>query len=185
VKRTLGYMGSSVLVCGAVFDGVSGELGGRTEILVDDGTIVEVGTRVSRPEAAEVIDLSDRTVSPGFIDTHVHLTMDAADLARQTLDSQATKALTGLGLARRYLDRGFTTVRDLGAMDPGFPTVDLREAIAAGVVAGPRLVVAGHVISSTADQAPGVHVGGHLQHGRGRSRVLRGDGERGARRHTR
>ena len=117
---------------GAVFDGVSRELSGPTEILVRGGLIVEMGPSVDRPKGTEVIDLSERTVSPGFIDTHVHLTMDAANLARQ------------------YLDYGFTTVRDLGSMDPGFPTVDLREAIAAGLVDGPRLLVAGHVISSTA-----------------------------------
>ncbi|HET8602040.1 MAG TPA: amidohydrolase family protein [Segeticoccus sp.] len=143
-------MDATVLVCGAVFDGSSSELGGRTELLVRDGRIAEMGSSVTRPEGAELIDLSERTVSPGFIDTHVHLTMDASHLARQTLGSSATKALTGLGLAREYLDYGFTTLRDLGSMDPDFPTVDLRDALAAGVVDGPRLVVAGHVISSTA-----------------------------------
>ncbi|HET8529189.1 MAG TPA: amidohydrolase family protein [Gaiellaceae bacterium] len=143
-------MSASVLVCGAVFDGVSDGLGGATEILVRDGRIAEIGASVRRPEGAEVIDLSERTVGPGFIDTHVHLTMDASDLARQTLESTATKALKGLGLAQEYLRYGFTTLRDLGSMDPEFPTVDLRDALAAGVVPGPRLVVAGHIISASA-----------------------------------
>ncbi|KAE8764758.1 metal-dependent hydrolase family protein [Georgenia thermotolerans] len=142
-------MSASVLVCGAVFDGVSADLGGRTEIAVRDGVISEIGPSVGRPDGAEVIDLSERTVSPGFIDTHVHLTMDAANLAQQTLASTATKVLSGLGLAREYLRYGFTTLRDLGTMDPEFPTVDLRDALAAGVVEGPRLVVAGHVLSAT------------------------------------
>ena len=146
----MGLMGAAVLVCDGVFDGVSEDLGGRAEILVEDGLIVEVGPSVSRPEGADVLDLTGHTVSPGFIDTHVHLTMDTATLAGQTLASTATKALTGLGLARDYLDYGFTTLRDLGTMDPEFPTVDLRNALAAGVVQGPRLVVAGHVLSSTA-----------------------------------
>lgn len=139
-----------MLVCGSVFDGVSDGLGGATEILVRDGRIAEIGASVRRPEGAEVIDLSERTVGPGFIDTHVHLTMDASDLARQTLESTATKALKGLGLAQEYLRYGFTTLRDLGSMDPEFPTVDLRDALAAGVVPGPRLVVAGHIISASA-----------------------------------
>jgi imidazolonepropionase-like amidohydrolase len=143
-------VGTSVLVCGAVFDGVSSELGGRAEILVRDGVIVEMGRSVSHPDGASLIDLSELTVSPGFIDTHVHLTMDASHLYQQTLGSGATKALTGLGLAREYLRYGFTTLRDLGTMDPGFPTVALRDAIDAGVVEGPRVVVAGHVISATA-----------------------------------
>lgn len=138
-----------MLVCGAMFDGVSEELGGRTEILVRNGTIAQVGPTVDRPDDVEMIDLSERTVSPGFIDTHVHLTMDASDLAAQTLQSSAAKALKGLSLAHEYLSYGFTTLRDLGSMDPEFPTVDLRNAINAGLVQGPRLIVAAHIISSS------------------------------------
>jgi imidazolonepropionase-like amidohydrolase len=141
---------ASVLVCGSVFDGVSEQLGGQTEMLVRDGLISEIGHSVHRPDGAEVIDLSERTVSPGFIDTHVHLMMDAANLAQQTLDSSATKALKGLSLAREYLSYGFTTLRDLGSMDPEFPTVDLRNALDAGRVLGPRLIVAAHIISASA-----------------------------------
>lgn len=119
---------ASVLVCGAVFDGVSEQLGERAEILVRDGVISEIGRSVARPDDAQVIDLSERTVAPGFIDTHVHLTMDASDLAQQTLQSSAAKALKALSLAREYMAYGFTTLRDLGSMDPEFPTVDLRNA---------------------------------------------------------
>jgi imidazolonepropionase-like amidohydrolase len=141
---------STQLLIGAqLFDGVSDTLRGPVQVLVRDGVIAEIDRSVAHPAEAEVVDLSDRTLTPGFIDTHVHLTMDAADLARQTLQSTATKALTGLSLAREYLGYGFTTLRDLGTMDPQFPTVDLRDALVAGVVSGPRLVVAGHVISST------------------------------------
>ena len=141
---------ASVLVCGAVFDGVADEPGGPAEILVREGRIAEIGRSVQRPDGAEVFDLSERTVTPGFIDTHVHLTMDASDLARQTLESSAAKALKALGIAREYLRYGFTTLRDLGTMDPEFPTVDLRNALDAGVVHGPRLIVAGHIISASA-----------------------------------
>ncbi len=137
-------------MCGAVFDGISEELRGRTEILVREGLIAEIGDSVDRSDGAEVIDLSERTISPGFIDTHVHLTMDASNLAQQTLESSATKALKGLSLAREYLSYGFTTLRDLGSMDPEFPTVDLRNAIDAGLVQGPRLIVAAHIISASA-----------------------------------
>jgi imidazolonepropionase-like amidohydrolase len=146
----IGVMSDYVLVCGQVFDGVSDELSGPKEIAVRDGEITEIGSSVVRSDGDVVIDLADRTVSPGFIDTHVHLTMDASRLSAQTLSSTATKALTGLSLAQDYLRYGFTTLRDLGTMDPEFPTVDLRNALADGVVPGPRLVVAGHVLSSTA-----------------------------------
>ncbi len=88
------------------------------------------------------MDLSERTVMPGSIDTHVHLTIDASDLTQQTLQSSAAKALKGLNLAQECMSYGFTTLRDLGSMDPQFPTVDLRNALKAGLVNGPRLVVA-------------------------------------------
>ena len=85
-------MSMLVLVCGNVFDGLSAALSGPAEILVEGNRITKVERSVGRPPGAQVIDLSERTVSPGFIDTHVHLTMDAASLARQTLQSSAAKA---------------------------------------------------------------------------------------------
>jgi len=141
---------ATILVCGSVFDGSSEELTGPTEISVEGNRIASIGRSVKRPRGAQVIDLSDRTVSPGFIDTHVHLTMDAAQLARQTLESSASKALKGLNLAREYMRYGFTTLRDLGSADPEWPTIDLRNAINAGQVEGPRLVVAAHILSASA-----------------------------------
>lgn len=143
-------MNAIVLVCGKMFDGVSERLTGPVEILVEGNRIASVGRSVHRPSGARVIDLSDRTVSPGFIDTHVHLTMDASNMARQTLESSASKALKGLSLAREYMSYGFTTLRDLGSADPDWPTVDLRNAIDAGFVEGPRLIVAAHILSASA-----------------------------------
>ncbi|RCS31686.1 amidohydrolase family protein [Rhodanobacter denitrificans] len=142
-------MGTCVLLCGRMFDGLADRLTGPVEILVEDDRIAEIGPTVRRPPDAQTIDLSERTVSPGFIDSHVHLTMDAADLAQQTLTSSATKALKGLNIAREYMRYGFTTLRDMGCVDPDFPTVDLRNALAAGLVEGPRLIVAAHIISSS------------------------------------
>lgn len=143
-------MTAVVLICGKVFDGVSDALTGPTEILVEGNRITEMERSVSQPHGAQMIDLSDRTVSPGFIDTHVHLTMDAANIAQQTLESSAAKALKGLSLARQYMSYGFTTLRDLGSVDPEWPTVDLRNALDSGLVEGPRLVVAAHIISASA-----------------------------------
>ena len=143
-------MSAIVLLCGNLFDGVSETLSGPMEILVQGNRITSVARSVERPPSAQVIDLSDRTVSPGFIDTHVHLTMDAANLARQTLESSASKALKGLSLARLYMSYGFTTLRDLGSADPDWPTIDLRNAINAGIVQGPRIFVAAHIISASA-----------------------------------
>lgn len=140
----------SVLLCGNVFDGLSDGLTGPAEILIEGNRISRIDRSVGRPPRARIIDLSDRTVSPGFIDTHVHLTMDAANLPAQTLESSAAKALKGLSIARRYMSYGFTTLRDLGSVDPEWPTVDLRDALDAGLVQGPRLIVAAHIISASA-----------------------------------
>jgi len=133
-----------------MFDGSSEELSGPAEILIEGNRIASIGRSVNRPPGAQLIDLSDRTIAPGFIDTHVHLTMDAANLAQQTLQSSASKALKGLSLAREYMSYGFTTLRDLGTADPEWPTVDLRNAINAGLVKGPRLIVAAHILSASA-----------------------------------
>lgn len=143
-------MNATVLVCGRVFDGSAEELTGPAEILVEGNRIARIERSIDRTPGIRVIDLSDRTVSPGFIDTHVHLTMNASNLARQTLDSSAAKALKGLSLAREYMNYGFTTLRDLGTADPEWPTVDLRNAINAGIVEGPRLIVAAHILSASA-----------------------------------
>ena len=89
-------MSAIVVVCGRMFDGSSEELTGPAEIVVEGNRIASIGRSVNRHPGARVIDLSDRTVSPGFIDTHVHLTMDAANLAQQTLESSAAKVLKGL-----------------------------------------------------------------------------------------
>ncbi len=118
---TLGDPGT-VIICGDHFDGRADALGGPTEILVKDGRIAQLAPAVSRPPGAPVIDLGGHTVTPGFIDCHVHLTMDAAHLSTQLLDSTATKALVGPRLADDYLDQGFTTLRDLGSADPAQAT---------------------------------------------------------------
>ena len=76
--------------------------------------------------------------------------MDAANLALQTLQSSAAKALNGLSLAREYMNYGVTTLRDLGSVDQEWPTIDLRNALTTGLVEGPRLFVAAHIISASA-----------------------------------
>jgi imidazolonepropionase-like amidohydrolase len=143
-------MPKTVVTCGSLFDGCSDGLLGPAEILIVDGVIEELSGSVGRPSGAEVIDLSDRTVSPGFIDTHVHLCVDGLNLARQTLQCSPAKALAGLHYAQQYMRYGFTTLRDMGTLDPEWPTVDLRNAIDSGLVRGPRLIVAAHMISATA-----------------------------------
>ena len=91
-------MSAVVLLCGNVFNGLSDA--GPAVILVEGNRISRIERSVGRPPGAWVIDLSERTVSPGFIDTDVHLTMDAANPVLQARQSCAAKALNSLSLAR-------------------------------------------------------------------------------------
>jgi imidazolonepropionase-like amidohydrolase len=142
-------MSKTVLVCARLFDGLSDTLSGPTEILIENGVIADIAQAVGHPASATVIDLGDRTVMPGFIDTHVHLCLDGLNLHQQVLQCSATKALAGLHLAQQYMRYGFTTLRDMGTLDPDWPTINLRDAIDNGLVHGPRLIVAAHMISAT------------------------------------
>ena len=92
----------TVLICGNHFDGRLDALSGPAEILVRDGMICEVATTVTRAPGARILDLGARTATPGFIDCHVHLTLNAATLYAQSMDSSATTALTALRLAQSH-----------------------------------------------------------------------------------
>ena len=128
-------------------------------VVISAGKIQSVGG--AAPAAAKVIDLGDATLLPGFIDAHTHLTMDfdldynAARL--KALDrTTAESAIRATVNARKTLMAGFTTVRDVGSAD--FLDVGLRNSINAGIVPGPRMLVAVHALGAT---------GGHCDDGAG------------------
>ncbi len=124
-------------------------------IIVQNGRIVEI--RAGRTDGAEfeaagevrIIDLSDQFIMPGFIDLHVHLTGQAGSGSRADFvtNSDADAALTAQMYAKRTLMAGFTTVRNLGSR--GTAMFALRDAIRAGKVAGPKILVAGYSITPT------------------------------------
>lgn len=119
--------------------------GGKVEA-VRDGFVP-----ASEVPGARVIDLSTKYVLPGLIDTHVHLSSDRAGVEGQlsgVTDSPASFAYEAAWNARKTLDAGFTTVRNLGDSDG--VTLALRDAVAMGRVAGPRIIDAGASISTTA-----------------------------------
>ncbi|MDX1591084.1 MAG: amidohydrolase family protein [Balneolaceae bacterium] len=138
---------------GSMFDGTSGELTGNTTIVIEDGMIVSVSDGFQRPaRGAELIDLSEMTVLPGLIDLHVHLEGESNPnryVETYTMDPEE-RALRSVMYARRTLDAGFTTVRDLGGT--GVNTA-LRDAIQAGYVDGPRIVSVGKSIATTGGHA--------------------------------
>ena len=114
------------------------------EVLVEGGTTREVSDRPISSAAAERVDLGGRVLMPGLIDAHVHVVAAMADLGANAAQPSSLAALRAGQIMGAMLMRGFTTVRDVGGADRG-----LVEAQAAGVVAGPRLVISGKALSQT------------------------------------
>jgi imidazolonepropionase-like amidohydrolase len=143
---------SYVLKAARLFDGKSNSLVTPGIVVVTDGKIAGTGSSASVPTEAEVIDLGDATLLPGFIDAHTHLTMTySEDYARAALDA-LRKPIPEMALdasvnARTTLMAGFTTVRDVGSTE--YLDAGLRNAINRGVVPGPRMLVAVHAIGAT------------------------------------
>ena len=139
---------AATLITGAnVWDGISAQAAPR-KVLVVDGRIQRVADAIEAPADARVVDLSGHTLAPGFIDCHVHVTLAPPVGLTLALESSTAKTLKALPVLRALLNNGFTTVRDLGCGDVDYPTIDLRNAVAAGIVEGPRMVVAPHMISA-------------------------------------
>ena len=141
-----------VLKAARLFDGKSNALVTPGVVVVTDGKIVAAGTRAAIPAGAEVVDLGDATLLPGFIDAHTHLTMMySEDYKQERLDplekTIAERALDASVNARVTLLAGVTTVRDVGSLD--YLDVGLRNAIRNGKVPGPRMLVTVHALSAT------------------------------------
>ena len=140
-----------------LFDGKSKALITNGVVIVQGDKIVDAGSNLSIPQGAQVIDLGDATLSPGFMDAHTHLTADFSGNYNQrrleevdlNVSEQAIKATT---YARATVEAGFTTVRDLGSRfvaSKEFVDVALRNSINKGIVPGPRMLVATFGIGST------------------------------------
>ena len=148
-----------VLKAARMFDGKSDAIVKPGLVVITEGKIAGVGANAAIPPGAEVIDLGDATLLPGFIDAHTHITGSySEDYTRSRLESLqktiAEKALDASANARVTLLAGFTTVRDVGSGD--YVDVGLRNAIASGKVPGPRMLVSVHAIGAT---------GGHCDEG--------------------
>ena len=118
--------------------------------MIEGGKIVTVGpfTQARRASGDRLIDLSSSTVLPGLTDAHTHLTGNPQDAGPQALGISLPRAtLTGAKNARLTLEAGFTTVRNVGA--EGYSDVALRDAIDAGDVPGPRMLVSGPPLGIT------------------------------------
>jgi len=138
-----------VVHAGHVLDVKSGKLLADQAIVIEDGKIVSVGSSSESQGAADAvrIDLPNATVLPGLIDAHTHLTMNPQFGYESLSISIPREALIGAKNARLTLLAGFTTVRNVGAS--GFSDVALRDAINAGDVPGPRMMVSGPALGIT------------------------------------
>ncbi|MGZ3426997.1 MAG: amidohydrolase family protein [Polyangia bacterium] len=141
----------TVLRAARLFDGKSDAVVAPGVVVVDGNKITAIGSKSAPPAGAEVIDLGDVTLLPGLMDSHTHLSGEASyDWKADELDhfkkELAERAITATEYARRTLMAGFTMVRDLGS--DHFIDVGLRNAIDAGKIPGPRMLVAGNAIGA-------------------------------------
>ncbi|PYL42059.1 MAG: amidohydrolase [Verrucomicrobia bacterium] len=140
-----------------MFDGKSNALVQNAVVIVQGDKIVEAGSNLPIPSGAQVIDLGDATLSPGFMDAHTHLTLDySGDYNLRRLKevdlNVSEQAIIATTHARATVEAGFTTVRDLGSRFVGsreFVDVALRNSINKGVIVGPRMLVATKGIGAT------------------------------------
>jgi imidazolonepropionase-like amidohydrolase len=148
---------SIALKAARMFDGKSNTLAQNAVVIVQGDKIVDAGSNLSIPGGAQVIDLGNATLSPGFIDAHTHLTLDYSgdyNLRRlKEIDLNVSEqAIIATAHARATVEAGFTTVRDLGSRFVGsreFVDVALRNSISKGVIVGPRMLVATKGIGAT------------------------------------
>jgi imidazolonepropionase-like amidohydrolase len=146
-----------VLKAAHLFDGKSKALVQDGVVIVQGTKIVDAGSNLPPPADAQVIDLGDATLSPGFMDGHTHLTLDFSgnynERRLKDVDLNVSEqAIIATTRARATLEAGFTTVRDLGSRFPGsheFVDVALRNSINKGVIVGPRMLVATFGIGAT------------------------------------
>jgi imidazolonepropionase-like amidohydrolase len=146
-----------VLKAARLFDGKSKALVQNGVVIVQGNKIVDAGSNLAAPSDAQVIDLGDATLSPGFMDGHTHLTLDFSgnynERRLKELDLNVSEqAIIATTHARATVEAGFTTVRDLGSRFVGsreFVDVALRNSINKGVIVGPRMLVATKGIGAT------------------------------------
>ena len=139
----------TLIYCGQLIDGKSNEAFSQMTVTVEGNKIISVSKGFQKPGKTDnVIDLSGKTVMPGWIDLHVHLESETSkdQAVRRYTANEADVAFMSTVYAKRTLMAGFTSVRDLGGSGVN---ISLRNAINAGTVVGPRVFTAGRTIATT------------------------------------
>jgi len=143
------------LHCGQLFDSAAGRSKADQTVVVADGKVREIRAGLAAVDGARSVDLKGHTCSPGWIDLHVHLDGQSSPDSYSEgfrLNPEFT-ILRSTGYARKTLQAGFTTVRDLG----GDTTLALRDGINQGLIEGPRIFAAGRSIATTGGHADGTN----------------------------
>jgi imidazolonepropionase-like amidohydrolase len=147
----------TVIRAGALIDGASATPRVNQVIVIRGNRIDSVGDAASAtiPQGARVIDLSHATVMPGLIESHTHLYLQGEEPGDSDYDSQLLKfpisyrAIRASVSARRALEQGFTTVRDVETEGAGYGDIGLKMAVDKGFVPGPRIFASTRAISTT------------------------------------
>jgi imidazolonepropionase-like amidohydrolase len=147
-----------------MIDVIAGRVVDQPQVTITDGRITAVGKRGDAvPEGAQRIDLGERTLLPGLIDMHVHLTSDPTLSGYRGLEfTDNFFTVVGVANAKKTVEAGFTTVRNVGSGN--YDDVALKQGIEAGYVPGPRIVPATYAIGATGGHCditefpPSIHV---------------------------
>jgi imidazolonepropionase-like amidohydrolase len=132
-----------VIKAGRLIDGKSAEILRNVVVVVQGNKITALGQNVDIPKDAVLLDLSDKTVLPGFIDTHTHIMLDGGDDYGSNLykNSMPFRAIQAVANVRKVLWNGFTALRDVESEGAMYTDVDVKKAINTGIIPGPRLWV--------------------------------------------
>jgi imidazolonepropionase-like amidohydrolase len=141
--------------CGRFFDGKTLKLAGNIVLLIEGNRIKEVGSGLSIPKNAKIIDLSHLTVLPGLVDAHTHTFLHGIGYEDALLKkSHEYRAILATVAARKMLMAGFTSIRDIETEGAGYADVAVRDAINEGLIVGPRMQCATRGLSVTGGYSP-------------------------------
>jgi imidazolonepropionase-like amidohydrolase len=145
--------GVTAIRCGRLINPVDGSVTQNAVIITRGERIEQVGANIPIPAGARVVDLSAYTVMPGLIDCHTHILLQPEDergAPPVVTKSQAFRTVQGVAAAKRDLEAGFTTMRDVDSEGAGFADVAIRDGINKGIIPGPRLLVSTLALTITA-----------------------------------
>jgi len=146
----------TAIKCGRLINPADGSITQNAIIIVRGDRVEQAGPTLKIPDGANVIDLSRLTVLPGLIDSHTHILLQPEDergAPPVITKSQAFRTVQAVAAAKRDLEAGFTTMRDLDSEGAGFADVAIRDGINRGIIPGPRLFVSTYALTIT---------GGHM-----------------------